>query len=86
MPPAEPVPEITPEERVELRGRWSEKPTWCQIGQSAVAGVLLLLLAVPLSLGLGILAAVGMRVLEGACLVAFLLSGARWLWRRFKRH
>jgi hypothetical protein len=89
MPTAEPVPEITPEEREKLKHRWAHEWTWRDICQHVFVvipvALLGILLVVPLSIGLGILGAVGMRVLEGAALLAFLLSGVRWLWQRFKR-
>lgn len=95
IPSAEPVTEITPKKRTgfirdleDFIGDLEAKPTWLRVCFYVCwygSAVVLLILVVPLSIGLGILGAVGMRVLEGAALLAFLLSGVRWLWQRFKR-
>ena len=95
MPPAEPVAEITPKKRTgfirdleDFIRDLDAKPTWLKVCFYVCwygSGVVLLILAVPLSIGVGILADVGMRVLELTMLVAFLLSGVRWLWQRSKR-
>ena len=94
-PSAEPVTEITPKKRTgfirdldDFIGDLDAKPTWLRVCFYVCwygSVVVLLILVVPLSIGVGIMGAVSMRVLEGVILVAFLLSGVRWLWQRFKR-
>lgn len=98
MPPAEPVPEMTPEERAEFEEQWAywqgqaAKPTWREKCQSTVARVLLLSLAALLALlgyawaqGLAALAGVGLLVIQVGFLLSLPFMGAWWLWQRFRR-